>query len=309
MPGRNMQAHPWHVLGTGSIGGLFCARLATAGSAATVLLRNAGAREAWHAAGGLLVEHADGHRQQIEAPVRIPGDGGPLPRHLLVATKAPDTLAALAPWLPGDGEGQLVLLLQNGMGTSEQVRARWPRVRLWNAVTTAGAWRETPFHLHCVADGETRAGRWDDAGNADLDAAVEHAAAAGLWQCSDDIRVHLWRKLAINAVINGLTAIHRCRNGELLEIAAAQAQLAPLAREVEAVAAADDVVFDEPVLALAERVIHLTAANYSSMNRDVAAGRRTEIDFINGYVVERAHAHGIAVPANGAVLAAVHALA
>lgn len=304
-----MQPREWHVLGTGSIGGLFCARLAAAGGEPTLLLRNGSAREAWRVAGGLLVEHANGRRQPVVAPARVPGDGGPLPRHVLVATKAPDTLAALAPWLAGDGEGQLVLLLQNGMGTSEQVRARWPRVRLWNAVTTAGAWRETPFHLHCVADGETHAGRWDDAGNSNLDTAVADAAAAGLWQCSDDIRAHLWRKLAINAVVNGLTAIHRCRNGALLEIDAARSQLAPLASEVEAVAAADGVQFDAPVLALAERVIHLTAGNYSSMNRDVVAGRRTEIDFINGYVVARARTHGIAVPANAAVLAAVHALA
>lgn len=304
-----MNAPGWHVLGTGSIGGLFCARLVQAGFAPTLLLRDARARDAWRNAGGLSVAHADGRHLRVNPGVRLPGDGGGLPRHLLIATKAPDTLAALAPWLGRDGAGQLVLLLQNGMGTSEQVRARWPRLRLWNAVTTAGAWRDAAFQVHCVADGETRAGLWDDAGDSETDTAVEAAATAGMWQCSDDIRVHLWRKLAVNAVINALTAIHGCRNGELLEITGARAQLAALAREVDAVAAAEGVMFDEPVLALAERVIHLTAANHSSMNRDVAAGRRTEIDFINGYVVARAHVHGIAVPANAAVLAAVQALA
>lgn len=297
----------WHILGTGSIGGLFAARLGHAGIPVTLLLRDAAALARWQAGDGLVVTLPDGQALRAKPPAAVAGNGPP-PAWLLVTTKAPDTLAALAPCIAGDGNGQCVLLLQNGMGTSDLLRARWPRLRLWNAVTTAGAWRSAPLAVHCVALGDTLAGRWDAAGVHALDAALSPLSAAGICTPTDDIHAALWRKLAVNAVINALTALHGCRNGELPRIAAANALLAPLATEVETVAAADGVRFAEPVLASALRVITLTADNWSSMNRDVAAGRQTEIDFINGYIVARANAHGIAVPANRAMVTAIHAI-
>lgn len=294
-----------HILGLGSIGGLFAARLAAARLPVTVLLRHADAQAAWQTAGGIRVEGPGDARMLAQPTARpVSGDIAP-PAHLLVTTKAQDTLTALAPLIAGDGRGQLVVLLQNGMGVSEVVRARWPGLRIWNAVTTAGVWRSAPFTLHCVANGETHAGRWDDAGDAHLDTAVQQLADNQILMLTPDIRTRLWHKLAVNAVINALTAIHACRNGALLEIPEARAQVEWLARETERVAAAEGIRFDESVLAMAERVIRQTADNFSSMNRDAAAGRGTEIAFINGYVVDCARRHGIDVPANESVL---HAL-
>ena len=86
-----MNESRWYVLGAGSIGRLFAERLARTGCAVQLLRRGAA-------------------RPQ------------PAPTLLLVATKAPDVLDALAPHVAGDGHGQLALLLQNGMGISEAVR-------------------------------------------------------------------------------------------------------------------------------------------------------------------------------------------
>jgi 2-dehydropantoate 2-reductase len=223
------------------------------------------------------------------------------PALLLVATKAPDAVTTLTAYIAGDGDGQLALLMQNGMGLSEAVRARWPRLRLWNAVTTAAAWRDAQDQLHIVTEGETLAGRWDDAGRAVLDHAVTALAAAGVLDITDDIRAALWRKLAVNALINPLSALHDCRNGELETRAAAELPL--LAREFDAVARAEGIALDS--LALAVTVMRSTAGNYSSMNRDRARGRPTEIDWITGYVVACAARHGIAVPQHARLLAAI----
>lgn len=297
----------WHVLGAGSIGGLFALRLVQAGLPVTLLLRDAAAVARWQAAGAQLqVQMPDGSTQACAPAVATATT--PAPHLLLVTTKAHDTMTALAPHLAGDGAGQLVLLLQNGMGVAEALRARWPALRLWCGVTTAGAWREHDFRLHCVATGECQAGRHDDAGDAALDAGVAALAAAGLLALEADIRPRLWRKLAVNALINPLTALHGCRNGELAQLPAAQPVLAALAAELEQVLDAVQVTLGQPVLAIARAVIASTAGNYSSMNRDIAAGRRTEIDSINGYVVARAQALGVAVPTHRAVLDAVHAL-
>lgn len=267
-----MNESRWYVLGAGSIGRLFAERLADAGGAVQLLRRGA-------------------PRPQ------------PAPTLLLVATKAPDVIDALAPHLVDDGHGQLALLLQNGMGISEAVRARWPRLRLWNAVTTAAAWRDAGDRLHVVTVGETLAGRWDDAGLAVLDNAIDALANAGIVAITGDIRAALWRKLAVNALINPLSALHGCRNGELETVAAPELLL--LAREFDAVARAEGIELDSHTLAVA--VMRRTAENFSSMNRDVAQGRRTEIDWITGYVVACAARHGIAVPQHARLLAEIHA--
>lgn len=310
----NISPPRWHVLGVGSIGALFAARIHAAGIAVTLLLR-ASTLAAYRSAGGLRIDGPDDARLSCQPPAldtfpRASGHarGVTPPRCILACTKAHDTPGALEPLLTGDGNGQLVLLLQNGLGVGDALRERWPRLRLWSGVTTAGAWRSSPFTVHCVAAGETHAGHFDDAGDATLDTAVHTLADTRVLALDDDIRTRLWRKLAVNAVINALTAIHGCRNGQLLAVDAARDALAPLAAEVEAVARAEGICLDEPVLAMATAVIRLTAENLSSMNRDIAAGRRTEIDFINGHLVALAMRHGIDVPRHAALVTAIHAL-
>jgi len=71
------------------------------------------------------------------------------------------------------------------------------------------------------------------------------------------------------------------------------------ARETAAVARADDVDLSAATATTAvETVASETARNQSSMHRDVARGRRTEIDAINGFVVDRAADRGESVPVN-----------
>jgi len=304
-----MSPQHWHVLGVGSIGGLFALRLAAANLPVTLLLRNAGALARYLGSDGLRVLGPGNSHAFAKPPALAVDDAGAAsPAAILVTTKAPDTLAALAPLVAGDGSGQLVLLLQNGMGVSDTLRERWPALRIWNAVTTAGVWRAGEFELQCVASGETHAGRRDDAGDARSDTFVQALFESRLMQPSGDIHAVLWRKLVVNACINALTAIYHCRNGELLEKPEAHARMARIAAEVERVAQAEGVRLDTPVLDMAEAVCRLTAANFSSMNRDVAAGRPTEIDFINGYVARTAQRHRLDAGENLAVVRRIREL-
>lgn len=98
---------------------------------------------------------------------------------------------------------------------------------------------------------------------------------------STDILTRLWRKLALNCAINPLTVLYQCRNGELqahqCEVATLCAELGELLECCGQPDAALDLQHE------VERVIQATAANYSSMYQDVAAGRRTEISYLLGY--------------------------
>jgi 2-dehydropantoate 2-reductase len=103
-----------------------------------------------------------------------------------------------------------------------------------------------------------------------------------------DMPRRLWEKLAVNAGINAPTALARVPNGALTDgPAAATARAA--ARETARVARESGVDLpDARATDQLDRVVRDTAANRSSMRQDVEAGRRTEIDAINGHVVERA---------------------
>ena len=112
----------------------------------------------------------------------------------------------------------------------------------------------------------------------------------------NNIRAEMWRKLAVNCVINPLTALWDCPNGELRHhpeavMAICQEVAAVIEREGHHTSA-DDLRY------YVDQVIESTAENISSMLQDMRALRHTEIDYITGYLLKRARAHGIAVPEN-----------
>ena len=110
------------------------------------------------------------------------------------------------------------------------------------------------------------------------------------------IRALLWRKVAVNCGINALTALWACPNGELKNIPQG---IATLWEEVAAVVEREGLhTSAEDLRYYVEQVIDSTAENISSMLQDVRALRHTEIDYITGYLLKRARAHGIAVPEN-----------
>lgn len=186
-----------------------------------------------------------------------------------------------------------VLLLHNGMGTVEELKSL-PNPLLMGT-TTHAARRDGNVIVH-VASGITHIGpaRAQDGEFSYLADILQMVLPDVAWH--NTIRPALWRKLAVNCVINPLTALRDCKNGDLRD---APDEIAKIAREVAAVIereghhiAADDLI------AYVHQVIESTAENISSMLQDVRAMRHTECDYITGYLLRRARAHGIAVPEN-----------
>lgn len=106
----------------------------------------------------------------------------------------------------------------------------------------------------------------------------------------------LWSKLAVNCVINPLTAIWNCPNGELRHH---PQEIMQICEEVAAVIEREGHhTSAEDLRDYVMQVIDATAENISSMLQDIRALRHTEIDYINGFLLRRARAHGIAVPEN-----------
>ena len=280
----------WHILGAGSLGGLWATRLLRAGIPLRIILRNTARLADYHAAGGLgLIE--DGEPRVYAVPAELPDTAAPIKR-LLVACKAYDAEAAIAEVAPRLVSGSEILLLQNGLGSQQAIATRWPDSRCVFISSTEGAYRQADFQIVHAGQGHNWLGepghRHPPSWLADLD-------AAGIpYTWTDDIMAKLWRKLAINCAINPLSVLHNCRNGELL---AHPEQLHRLCNELGELlqactqAGAADGLEDEVL-----RVIEATSNNYSSMHQDVRNGRRTEVSYLLGQACRTARQLGLEMP-------------
>lgn len=285
-----MTPDSWHVLGAGAIGCLFASALHHAGCPTVLLLRQG--RDATPVT--VTVER-EGSASCVELPVSIVSSPGHI-SHLLVTTKAQDVCAAVLSVAHRLDATSQVLLLANGLGFAEELRAGLPAPVYFYGTTTEAAFRTKIWHICHAGRGVTRIGRPGCPLPPPWFSQWSQAVQPGNWD--PDIEQSLWLKLAINCAINPLTALHRCRNGELAGPALAPV-LAKLCEEIMRVSAAagfGTVTRDLPAQVAA--VVHATASNRSSMLQDVLAGRSTEIDYITGYLLGVASHHGVAAPRN-----------
>jgi len=216
-------------------------------------------------------------------------------RRLLVTTKAGHLEAAITEVLPCLAEDAVALTLANGLGFATTYARPAGALPLHRAVSTAAAYRDEKGVVRIAARGETRVGVtglssppfWFDAGLAGL--------PGWTWDPAIDAAVHA--KFAVNCVINPLTALHRCRNGELLDGDEAGEELAALARETEQILRNLNLwPGGESLVERAAAVCRVTAPNRSSMLQDVLAGRPTELPFLTGELLRRCRAAQIDAP-------------
>ena len=279
----------WTVVGSGAIGSLAACRLQLAGYRVGLLLKQPRA---------LSIDFAG-------RPLHFPAAIAPL-NAVLIPVKSYAVVGAVQGLLPHLAADAQLVLSHNGMGTLEQVLPLLaPAQGLWFLTTTHGALKQQHTLLH-TGQGQSVLAPLNHVAKACTSMVLPAMnTALGPVTLVEDITPFLWQKLAINAAINPLTAIYNCRNGELL-----QAEFAPLLMaaitEVQQVAAACGVIMDNNMLQQKVlQVVAATAENFSSMQQDITNKRRTEIEAINGYVVQQAARFGIDVPHNNAMLAQV----
>lgn len=293
----------WHVLGAGAIGSLFAHRLASIGCDVTLLSRDAkDAQRTLTLESGMTVSPRDFPVSPCAAPAPVD--------HLLVTTKAADVDPAIASVSQRLHGATTVLVLANGMGFGRDLPHGLTAFR---GTTTDGAFRRPASAGHAPGKHRTTV----HAGGGDTRIGLPGSKLPGpewfrrswglLQDCRWDgaIETTLWRKLAINCVINPLTAVYRCHNGEL-----AAARYRPLL-----VALCDEITMAcratgrgtavESLLQDTLEVIALTAANRSSMLQDVINARDTEIDHINGFLLGEPAVSMLDLPLNRQLITAV----
>lgn len=210
----------------------------------------------------------------------------------------PDAAEALA------DTTEVVVSLQNGMGNEEVLDAALDATVLGGTATYGANLRADEGVVEYAGEGRVVVG--DHRGGANGTARRVADAIDGLCvEPTDEMDVHLWKKLSVNAAINPVTALTGLRNGEAVE--RAEDVMRSAAHEVEAVAAKRGVKL-EGAPERAVEVAEATADNVSSTLQDVRAGRRTEIDALNGYVVDLAEETGVQAPVNRTLVSLVRAI-
>ncbi len=201
--------------------------------------------------------------------------------------------------------GGIALTLQNGLGNYEILMDAVGEERAAVGVTVQGATTLEPGKVKPNGLAKINIGR-----KPGVERLIRILEAAGFEiGLQDDVRLLVWRKIAINAGINPLTAILGVANGEVVRRPEAHQLLACLVAEVCQAAASLGVELDpQRTLNSVETVARNTANNYSSMLQDVRRGGPTEVEAINGAVVKTARAAGLETPYNEAMVHLVKSL-
>jgi 2-dehydropantoate 2-reductase len=161
-----------------------------------------------------------------------------------------------------------------------------------------------PGHLRHHGRGELVIGSF--AGSAEV--ITEFARAGVPVQISDNVAGALWAKLIINCVYNGLSAITQLPYGRIAPGVGVGGMMEDIVAECLAVAKADGVTVPGDIRAAVAGIAQSMAGQLSSTAHDVARGKPSEIDHINGYVLGRGAALGIATPVNRTIHALVKLL-
>ena len=217
---------------------------------------------------------------------------------LIITVKAAHVIQALNQVQPFLTDHCHIILSHNGLGTIEEAKSiMLPTQSLYFCTTSFGALKQGDQVI------ETGIGVsiWSLVQKGVGVQPLNQQHMANLFpnaKESDSLTEILWTKLAVNAVINPLTALHDIKNGEINHQRFDKIKVAVL-NELILVAKHSGVTLElQPLIELVESVANRTKDNSSSMRQDIKNKRATEVDFINGFIVQEAKANNVKAPIN-----------
>jgi len=206
---------------------------------------------------------------------------------ILLTTKAHQSEGAIKQIINLFQEDTVILILQNGLGNEEVVRRTvGDRVKVIRGIVNGGAWQVEPGKINFIL----------------RETVLEPTVPAGIimdlfndcglpTRVSKDFISELWQKLVLNCVLNPLTAIFRVRNYQIGSPALKNLRH-KIVEECISISEAEGVNLSHNLADKIDQAI-LSYTNFSSMYQDVVKGRKTEIDFLNGKIVDLAKKHNI----------------
>src|SRR4051795_12696346 len=288
------------VMGAGAVGCYYGAMLARAGRTVTLIARPQHV-QAIERSGLRLQTGAFDETVQVNASAEPSALRGA--ELVLFSVKSSDTEAAgraMAPYLE---RGAAIVTLQNGVDNTERLTATLGREVIPACVYVAVE-MAAPGHVRHHGRGELVIGRAAQS----QDIAATCRAAGVPVEISPNVMGALWAKLVVNCAYNALSAIAQRPYGELVESAGVPEVMRAVTDECLAVARAARVELPGDMHQAVPGIARTMPGQFSSTAQDLARGKPTEIDHLNGFVVRKGEALGVPTPVNRTLLALVKLL-
>jgi len=300
------------VVGAGAVGSFFGSMLARAGHPVTLIARPAHVEAIERA--GLRLQMA-GRVDAIRTAASTDIGSVRGADLVLFCVKSTDTESVAREMAPHLADGALVLSLQNGVENAATI-ARHVRQTVVPAVVYVATAMPEPGLVSHHGRGDLVIGPIDAKAAQDatqaarLQALVELFATAQVpVRISADVMAELWSKLMVNCAYNAISGIAQASYGKLTALGPVRELQEAVVREVVALAEAEGVNLPlAPALEAMRKIADAMPAQLSSTAQDMARGKPSEIDHLNGFVARRGAALGVATPANQALHALVRLL-
>lgn len=278
------------VMGAGAVGCYYGGMLARAGHSVVLIGRpqhvEAVRRE------GLLLDTLS-FREQVPMDASTEVDAVKDAKLILFCVKSTDTESAGAAMRPHLAPDAFVLSLQNGVDNAARLKATLGR-EVAPAVVYVATEMAGPGHVKHHGRGELVIATTDRSQEI-----ASMLAAAGIpTQISDNVIGALWAKLILNCAYNALSAVSQLPYGRVVQGVGVEAVMRDTVNECLAVAVASGVTVPGDMWEVVQRLAPSMPTQFSSTAQDLARGKRSEIDHLNGFVLRRGELLGIATPVN-----------
>lgn len=288
------------IYGTGGVGGYFGGRLAEAGEDVAFIARGAHLRAMRDH--GLRVASING--DFFVASPEVSDDPAALEHAdcVVLAVKTWQIEDALAAMRPLVGADTVILPLENGVEAVDRISAAYGAEHALGGLCQILAWRQAPGEIvHGGVDPLIRLGELDNQRSARLEnivAALERANGITV-DVPADIQAAIWNKFLFICAMSGIGSITRMPIGVTRSDPACRQMIVAILEEIERVAASKGVALGAQAIDKAMQFIEaLPADGTASMQRDIEAGRPSELKAQTGAVVRLGREFGVETPTN-----------
>lgn len=295
------------VFGTGGVGGYFGGRLAQAGEEVIFIARGEHLRAIIER--GLRVDSIKG--DFVIQPAQAtdnPAEVGPVDA-ILVGVKAWDVPEAAQLMRPMVGPETFVVPLENGVEAPDQLAEVLGREHVLGGLCKIISAIVAPGHIrHAGIDPYIAFGELDGHKSERAERLRQaFAKATGVTaEVSDDIQAAMWEKFVFIAAISGVGAVTRAPAGVIRSLPETRQMLEQAMHEILAVARARGVALSDEVIPQTMAFIDaIPADGTASMQRDIIAGRPSELDYQNGTVARLGRELGVPTPVNAFIYASL----
>jgi 2-dehydropantoate 2-reductase len=197
------------------------------------------------------------------------------------------------------------ITFQNGIGNVEKLQAALGPGRVLGGSSMCSAASRGPGHVTLTHMGITSVGQTgtgDQSGR--VQAMIEALRGAGFEaEHEPNVMGLIWQKFVVNCAVNAIAATTGLRGGEIVRLPELDAFQDRVLDEIMAVTRAKQIRLPNPEIAAKIKAQCHKKFNKPSMLQHVEAGRRTEIEALNGALIREAKALGIPMPNNEALVA------